>query len=280
MRRSWRLLAVFALLAGAAVVTLGATALAASGSSERGTLAARGGGYFAIGCDFSHRNNDDPIVFARQVGRSHNHTFFGNTSTNAFSTPGTLRGGNTTCLLRADTAAYWVPTLFVAGRAVEARGATVYYIRRTLEPVEAFPAGLQMIAGDANATRPQGLGITLWSCGRGGVRASTTVPTCELAFRRSGLRLQINYPNCWNGSDLDSANHRSHMAYSVRGVCPASHPVEVPALTIVVRYGVTGNRQTVLASGGQLSGHADFVNAWDQNTLERLVARYLNRGRR
>jgi hypothetical protein len=280
MRRSWRLLAVFTLLAGAVVVTLGSTALGASGSPDRGALAAGGRGYFAIGCDFSHRNNDDPIVFSRQVGRSHNHTYFGNTSTNAFPTPATLRGGDTTCSLRADTAAYWVPTLIVGGRAVEPLGATVYYIRRTFESVQAFPAGLQMIAGDAAATRAQGLGITLWSCGRGGVRASTTVPTCEVGFRRSGLRLQVNYPNCWNGTSLDSANHRSHMAYSVRGVCPESHPVELPALTIVVRYGVAGGRQALLSSGGQLSGHADFVNAWDQQTLERLVARYLNRGRR
>jgi hypothetical protein len=70
------------------------------------------------------------------------------------------------------------------------------------------------------------------------------------------------------------------MAYSRDGVCPASHPVEVPALTILIRYPVSG-AGAELASGGQFSGHADFVNSWDQDTLAALVDRYLNRfGRR
>jgi hypothetical protein len=288
MRRTWRVLIPLFLLA---VIGAGATlAWAGSGGPRAGQggggHAFYGRGYFAVGCGFSHRNNDDPIVFPRQMGLSHNHTYFGNTSTNAFSTAGTMRGGRTTCSLRADTAAYWVPTLLVDGRPVEPLGATVYYVRRTLDRVQAFPAGLQMIAGNAAARDPQGLGITLWSCAQRGVRASATIPTCSvgsrsLNSRRSGLRLQVNYPNCWNGSTLDSANHRSHMAYSVRGACPASHPVAVPALIIVVRYGVAGGSDAQLSSVGQFSGHADFVNAWDQDTLERLVARYLNgRGRR
>jgi hypothetical protein len=66
------------------------------------------------------------------------------------------------------------------------------------------------------------------------------------------------------------------MAYSVRGVCPASHPVEVPALTLVIHYPVGGGTGTGLASGGQFSGHADFVNAWNQGALATLVGRYLN----
>jgi hypothetical protein len=40
---------------------------------------------------------------------------------------------------------------------------------------------------------------------------------------------------------------------------------------------VSGGAGAELASGGDFSGHADFVNAWDQRTLAALVDRYLNR---
>jgi hypothetical protein len=71
-------------------------------------------------CGFSHRNNDDPIRFPGEPGRSHDHTYFGNMSTTASSTPASLRAsGRTTCGERADKSAYWAPTLFVAGREVE-----------------------------------------------------------------------------------------------------------------------------------------------------------------
>jgi hypothetical protein len=233
-------------------------------------------GYFALACGFSHRNQDDPIVFPGRRGLSHDHTYFGNTSTNAFSTPASLRAaGKTTCRFRADTAAYWAPTLFSQGRAVVPRGATVYYVRRTSEPVQAFPAGLKMIAGSSVARAAQGTQVTSWSCGRRST-VSTTIPTCI----SPSLRLQVNFPNCWDGARLDSQDHKVHMAYSADGVCPATHPVEVPALTIVIHYGITGGSGLELSSGGPFSGHADFVNGWNQATLQALVDRYLNRGRR
>jgi hypothetical protein len=234
-------------------------------------------GYFAIGCAFSHRNNDDPIVYPGRPGLSHNHTFLGNRTTNASSTRNTLRGQATSCRLAADTAAYWVPTLFVNSRAVNPLGATVFYIRRTAGPVRAFPAGLKVIAGDAMATRAQGARVTYWTCGR---LAATSLASCPAGFRAERVRLVVKFPNCWNGTSLDSANHKSHLAYSVDGACPASHPVAVPALAIAMHYPALGAGPIALSSGGQFSGHADFVNAWDQDTLERLVARYLNRGLR
>jgi Domain of unknown function (DUF1996) len=264
-------LATVALTVGL-VVTAAAAAHGGPGYRERGGRAL----YFAIGCGFSHRNSDDAIVYPRQPGVSHDHTYFGNESTDAFSTPASLRGSGTSCALRADTAAYWVPTLFVGGQAVEPRGAVAYYVRRTVDHVRPFPAGLKIIAGNAAASSAQSQRVTYWTCGRSGFRAST-VPTCSEG-RRSGLRLVVNFPNCWNGRSLDSADHKSHMTYSVEGVCPASHPVEVPAISLVVHYPVSGGANVRLASGGQLSGHADFVNAWNQDVLAALVSRYLNRG--
>jgi hypothetical protein len=269
---------------GLAIAALAIVVVAqgAAAAPERGAAASHrggGGGYFAVVCGFSHRNRDDPIVFPRRPGLSHDHTYFGARSTDAFSTPASLREeGRTTCRLQADTAAYWAPTLLVGGQAVEPLAMVAFYVRRTFDEVDPFPAGLKIIAGDATAQAAQSSRVTFWSCAVRRAERSSTIPTCPGA-RFGGLRLHVNFANCWNGRNLDSVNHKSHMAYSTEGACPSSHPVEVPALSVVIYYGVSGGPNSALSSGGQFSAHEDFVNAWDQATLARLVDRYLNRSR-
>jgi hypothetical protein len=232
---------------------------------------------FVSGCTFSHRNNDDPIVYPGKPGLSHDHTFIGNNSTNAFSSLDTLKGQTSTCRRAGDTAAYWVPTLISAsGQAITPRTASVYYRRHTLAPVQAFPQGFKLIAGNSKATAPQGLMVTSWNCGPlAGIRPTSTIPTCPDAMRQ-GLALHVQFPDCWDGINLDSPDHQSHTAYSVRGVCPAGKPVALPAIQVNLRYPSAGGPGLVLASGGQLSGHADFFNAWDQNVLTQLVNGCLN----
>jgi Domain of unknown function (DUF1996) len=231
---------------------------------------------FVENCRFSHSAPDDPIVFPGKAGASHDHTFVGNRSTNAFSTYGSLRASGTSCRRADDTAGYWVPTLLQNGTPVAPLSATIYYRRGTLAPVTTFPNNLRMIAGDANATAPQGMRVTFWSCGAlSGVPPSSTVPTCPDA-RGSFLRLHVRFPNCWNGASLDSADHKSHMAYAMRRRCPSTHPVPVPAITQIYRYPTRGGDGFTLASGGQLSAHADFVNAWRPGALRRLVDDCLN----
>jgi hypothetical protein len=61
------------------------------------------------------------------------------------------------------------------------------------------------------------------------------------------------------------------MAYSRNYVCPASHPIKVPLIRLNVRYPLTGGEGVQLASGGVLTAHADFFNAWDETFLKRLV---------
>lgn len=49
----------------------------------------------------------------------------------------------------------------------------------------------------------------------------------------SGMRAQVFFPQCWDGQSLDSANHKSHVAYPSgvdSGDCPASHPVRLIAI--------------------------------------------------
>ena len=41
------------------------------------------------------------------------------------------------------------------------------------------------------------------------------------------LRIQVAFPMCWDGVNLDSPDHHSHMAYPTlvdNGRCPESHP--------------------------------------------------------
>jgi Domain of unknown function (DUF1996) len=231
-------------------------------------------------CGFSHMAPDDPIVSPGRHGASHPHTFVGNTSTDASSSLESLRAGRTTCSRPGDKAAYWMPTLFVRAEPVEPLGAVAYYQRRVSAKLKPFPPGLKMIAGDAHAFAPQSILVTYWDCGEAtDIPRSSQVPQCP---EGSTLRLRVNFPDCWNGTSLDSADHHAHMAYSLNGRCPQDHPVAVPAISLIYRYAVpdvSSLADVFLASGGQWTGHADFINAWDQATLAKLVTTCLNRYR-
>jgi hypothetical protein len=159
--------------------------------------------------------------------------------------------------------AYWAPTLFVGRRAVKPVALVATYFRRTSVPIAPFPAGLKMIAGDAHARTAQSTDVAFWSCAAAG--RSTTIPTCP-GSRRGGLQLHVSFPDCWHGKRLDSPDHKSHMAYSSGDACADSHPVEVPALSLVISYPVARGPSAVLSSG-RFSAHADFVNAWNQATF-------------
>lgn len=231
---------------------------------------------FRLVCGPSHLAMDDPIVYPGQPGKSHLHSFVGNVSTGASSTAATLLAAGTTCDSRADLSAYWLPALIVGGEAVTPTVAHVYYRRVTASPVTAFPAGFRMIAGDSHALAAQPLHVAAWSCGRAsGIAPSATPLVCPDAAE-SRLRLRVTFPSCWDGTSLDAADHKAHVAYAVAGICPTTHPVAVPELSIVYAYPTRGDATTVLASGGAFSAHADFMNAWRPGTLERAVDRWLN----
>jgi len=66
---------------------------------------------FQANCSVSHTRPDDPIVYPGQPGGSHNHTFMGNTTTDAYSTTASLSAGNTKCKAPGDKSGYWMPTL-------------------------------------------------------------------------------------------------------------------------------------------------------------------------
>ena len=244
---------------------------------------------WSVKCEVSHRAPDDPIVFPAQAGRSHMHDFFGNVSTNADSSTASLVRAGSSCLKgidAVDRAAYWTPSLkqgnaVVAGVPGEQRIDAYYAVLDKRTPVRPIPFGLRMIAGDAKATSPQPLNIVHYNCLRypnGGqvTKPSASIPTCPGG---SYLSARIEFPGCWDGKNLDSPDHKSHMAYPVRGACPASHPVGLPSVGIRVRWKTVRDvpsSQLSLSSGGQFSLHADFWNVWNPAAMDWLVTHCLN----
>ena len=244
---------------------------------------------WSIKCNLSHSAADDPIVFPGQPGRAHLHDFFGNGSVDAATTTASLVNAASSCLNgmgEVDKASYWTPALLDGTRAVrgspnEHRIDAYYAVLDKRLPLRPMPFGLRMIAGDGKATSPQPLDVVHYNCLRypnGGqvTKNSASIPTCP---QGSYLSAKISFPGCWDGRNLDSPDHKSHMAYPVRGACPVSHPVGLPSLGIRVRWktvrGVPSSRLS-LSSGSQFSMHADFWNAWSPAVMQWLVTNCLN----
>lgn len=228
-------------------------------------------GQFIVECDLSHMASDDPILYPSEPGRSHLHAFFGNVETSASSKAADMLGADTSCDDHRDTAAYWVPVLMDGGRPIQPEYSVAYYrAGPDVDPrtVVAYPPGLVMIAGDPMASSEQPLEVVAWSCGSG-ARKSVEPPICPIG---ADVRLSVTFPDCWDGKNLDVPGHRRHMRYSTSGQCPSSHPVSVPQLLFAVHFEVNGDLSGLRLSSGTLgTGHADFINSWDQEHLEHEV---------
>ncbi len=77
---------------------------------------------------------------------------------------------------------------------------------------------------------------------------------------KDGLRVELAFPSCWNGKDLDSSNHRDHVAYSnlvLDGECPPDFPVRLPTLLFEMIYNVApfkGEAGEFIFSNGDKTG--------------------------
>lgn len=222
---------------------------------------------FSIRCERGHEAQVDPIV-SPGMPSEHLHQFFGNDTTNFDSTYQSMVGSETSCDLSKDTAAYWVPTLMddQTHELIPASHVNAYY--RSIsgladEVIQPFPPDLRMISGDFE-----------WLCKD--VQAYPTKTDCEPG-QMMGLR--IIFPSCWDGVNLDSPDHMSHMAHQTAQGCPDSHPVALPRLAINVRWPVSDATHTMLSSEMMGIGpHGDFWNTWDQDTLAQLVDTCLGQG--
>ncbi|MFG2591139.1 DUF1996 domain-containing protein [Streptomyces sp. NPDC048438] len=237
---------------------------------------------FQANCSVNHTGSVDPIVYPGQTGKSHNHTFMGNDTTDENSTTASLGAGGTACKAPGDLSAYWMPTLYKGDQEVRPVGPqTIYYKAgvtdyRTVRP---FPKGLRFVVGSPTQTAEEfrnhpGM-VEGYECGES--YHNYEFPAACPTSQDTQLNLRMQAPSCWDGKNLDTPDHKAHMAYpTVMGanqdVCPASHPVALPMIEFKMAWPVNGDMSKVrLASGTGHSFHYDFFNAWDDATLDAMV---------
>jgi uncharacterized protein DUF1996 len=246
---------------------------------------ASGSGIWIVTCQLSHQFPDDPIVFPGVPGASHLHTFYGSRDTNASSTPDSLRAAGTSCAMPGDTSGYWIPAVYARGQQL-APGTTrhaLFYYRRVAAPVgttvQTIPDGLRVIVGNSHAANPAEnpkLGSQIaWKCGPD---AGANLPQPPTQCSSGIMVLIVRTPNCWDGMNLDSPEHASHMAYPSSNRCPASHPVVLPMVESFFRFkvGTAPIGEVTLASGPWWTIHADLFFAWEPSELQRFVDQCLN----
>jgi hypothetical protein len=217
----------------------------------------------------------DPLVTPNTIPSPHLHQIVGGNSFNASLThdlPSTSTC--TSCTFSEDFSNYWTAVLYFRARNGTYKrvpqfqvqgltgngGITVYYIPDILNKtdVTAFRPGFRMLAGDASATSLS----AATSSGRKVCHRCmplTGEPSNAIncsppdgyefpsGFCEGGIRTVVTFPTCWDGVNLDSPDHRSHMAYSTgadwtdvgpSGNCSASHPVVVPQVMFEVMWDV------------------------------------------
>jgi len=246
-------------------------------------------------------------VYPGSPGQAHKHAFYGNTTTDAFSTRQSLLAGDTTCSDPKDLAATWAPTFFIKKngqwRPVANHRERTYYfpaIRPEVAPITNLPADMKLIGGNPHAMSRHQNPAVRWFCGEGSpekpfpydCRPYTTA-------KEDGVRAIVDMPTCWDGVNLDSVDHMSHVIYADPtdttphvnpARCPESHPEYIPAISIRIHMSIQDpcagvrpcgpkdggkNVKIKLSSGPYWTMHADFWNTWVQARLNRLTDRCL-----
>lgn len=285
------------IVAMAVAVTLAGTVLAASAPPRVAADDFVSHHEFQANCSVTHTAPDDPIVHPGKPGAAHDHTFMGNTTTDAFSTTESLLAGETSCSVPADKSAYWFPTLLNGDEPVLPRGEQVIYYKSGIEDytqVVPFPLGLRFVAGDMTATEDQFRrspgAVEGFECQN--LSKVWDIPHyCEPG---SQLNVRFQSPSCWDGKNLlppASTGHHgsgSHMAYPVMGelpggkaglVCPDDHPIAVPMIEFKMAFPHSGDMTGLAFSSGRgYNWHYDFFNAWEPEVLDALVEHCINGG--
>src|SRR5207237_9677835 len=115
--------------------------------------------------------------------------------------------------------------------------------------VRPLPTGLRMIPGDPNASAPNPAVFSMrWKCIGGPNNQNDlyqpSIGNCDVGAQ---LYQEVFFPQCWDGVNLDSPDHKSHMSYTVNvrntdgstgshPECPKTHPVPLPQITFNVTY--------------------------------------------
>ncbi|KAF2721938.1 WSC-domain-containing protein [Polychaeton citri CBS 116435] len=255
----------------------------------------------------------DPII-SPGVTSGHVHTVHGGNGFDYITSYEQQRKSScSSCPLKDDLSAYWTPQLYfqdpkskvleivpLAGSGPGVSGGmTVYYEQRgpNLTALRAFPEGFRMVAGnpfqrswlDVAAAPGNATSFACLNYDLPPTNGTHGLPNTDCP---DGLRAQVYFPSCWNGKDLDTPDHSSHMAYPIgrydNGKCPEGFPTQLISLFYEVLYDTSSFRsrwtpgsdpQPFVFAMGDKTGygfHGDFVNGWDVDVLQNVTSQCNN----
>ncbi|MDX3574158.1 DUF1996 domain-containing protein [Streptomyces sp. ID05-47C] len=271
-------------------------------------------GTFATSCGVNANGlfNSDNVIVAPGVtnGAHHFHDYVGNQANDAFASDDDLANGETTCVDQGDKSTYYWPVLRLqngtqeqdaqspgggiegnAGEIVTPKEVTLTFVGNARSEVTAMPRLLRIITGDAKAfVNGTANANASWSCtGFEDRQLKDKYPLCP---NGSDVVRSFSFQSCWDGNNIDSANHRTHVAFAAAdGSCPAGFKA-IPQLVQRIVYDVDapslqdGGRTTPLFAVDSfpeqlhkpVTDHGDFINVFDENLMNEMVD-CINEGR-
>ncbi|MBC2902540.1 DUF1996 domain-containing protein [Streptomyces cupreus] len=263
-------------------------------------------GSFTTNCGVNENENrnSDNVIVAPGVsnGAQHQHDYVGNQANNAFASDEDLANGDTTCQNQGDKSSYFWPVLRIqdgtqdidqgqagggqdgnVGKIVEASQAELKFVGNRTSDVVAMPTALRIITGDAKSfTNGLNNANTSWSCtGFEDRQVTDKYPICP---EGSSVVRTSNFQSCWDGQNIDSANHRTHVDFvEADGSCSNGFQA-IPQLQVRLVYDVPApqinNGQVVNPFAidsfpeqlhKPITDHNDFINFFDENLMNEMV---------
>ncbi|AXE85419.1 DUF1996 domain-containing protein [Streptomyces sp. Go-475] len=263
-------------------------------------------GSFTTNCgtNENENRNSDNVIVAPGVsnGAQHQHDYVGNQSNNAFASDEDLANAQTTCQNQGDKSSYFWPVIRVqdgtqdidqgqpgggqdgnVGKIVEPAEAQLKFVGNRTSDVVAMPKALRIITGDAKSfTNGLNNANTSWSCtGFEDRQVTDKYPICP---EGSSVVRTSNFQSCWDGQNIDSANHRTHVDFvEADGSCSNGFKA-IPQLQVRLVYDVpapqinNGQVQNAFAIDSfpeqlhkPITDHNDFINFFDENVMNEMV---------